>query len=75
MIAKGKQTALLNDKFSRAVLLGMNSSICQENALMEYRNQLSAYDKTIQDYQDILDGKTALPDQMRIEDKIGRAHV
>ncbi len=68
MIAKGKQTALLNDKFSRAVLLGMNSSICQENALMEYRNQLSAYDKTIQDYQDILDGKTALPDQMRIED-------
>lgn len=47
---------------------GLLSSRRQENALIEYRNQLSAYDKTIQDYQDILDGKTALPDQMKMED-------
>ena len=40
----------------------------QETALMEYRDQLSAFDRTIQEYQDMLDGKTALPEQMKRED-------
>ena len=37
-------------------------------ALMEYRNQLSAFDQTIQEYQDMLDGKAELPQQMKMED-------
>lgn len=36
-------------------------------ALQTYRDQLSAFDQTIQEYQDILDGKTALPKQMQQE--------
>lgn len=40
----------------------------QEYALMEYRDQLSAFDQTIQEYQDMLSGKTALPEQMKQED-------
>ena len=40
----------------------------QETSLMEFRNQLSAFDQTIQSYQDMLDGKTALPEQMKQED-------
>ena len=39
-----------------------------EAALMEYRDQLSAFDQTIQEYQDMLDGKAALPQQMKMED-------
>lgn len=39
-----------------------------EASLLEYRDQLSAFDQTIQEYQDMLDGKTALPDQMGRED-------
>ena len=39
-----------------------------EASLMEYRDQLSAFDQTIQEYQDMLDGKTALPEQMKLED-------
>ena len=35
---------------------------------MEYRDRLSAFDRTIQEYQDMLDGKTALPGQMKRED-------
>ena len=35
---------------------------------MEYRDQLSAFDQTIQEYQDMLDGKTVLPEQMKQED-------
>lgn len=35
---------------------------------MEYRDQLSAFDQTIQEYQDMLSGKTALPEQMKQED-------
>ena len=35
---------------------------------MEYRDQLSAFDQTIQEYQDMLDGKTAWPEQMKQED-------
>ena len=38
------------------------------DALMEYRDQLSAFDQTIQEYQDMLDGKAALPQQMKMED-------
>ena len=40
----------------------------QETSLMEYRDQLSAFDQTIQEYQDMLDGKTALPEQIKQED-------
>lgn len=39
-----------------------------EASLMEYRDQLSAFDQTIQKYQDMLDGKTALPERMEMED-------
>ena len=38
------------------------------DALMEYRDQLSAFDQTIQEYQDMLDGKAELPQQMKMED-------
>lgn len=47
---------------------GASISQGQEYALMEYRDQLSAFDQTIQEYQDMLDGKTALPEQMKQED-------
>ena len=39
-----------------------------ETSLMEYRDQLSAFDQTIQEYQDMLDGSKALPEQMKLED-------
>ncbi len=39
-----------------------------EASLMEYRNQLSAFDQTIQEYQDMLDGNKALPKQMKLDD-------
>ena len=39
-----------------------------EAALMEYRDQLSAFDQTIQEYQDMLDGKAELPQKMKPED-------
>ena len=39
-----------------------------EASLMEYRDQLSAFDQTIQQYQDMLGGNTALPEQMKLED-------
>ena len=39
-----------------------------ETSLMEYRDQLSAFDQTIQEYQDMLDGNKALPEQMKLED-------
>ena len=48
--------------------VGANLSRWQEASLTEYRNQLSAFDQTIQEYQDMLDGKTALPEQMKPED-------
>ena len=35
---------------------------------MEYRDQLSAFDRTIQEYQDVLNGKAELPQQMKMED-------
>lgn len=47
---------------------GASISQVQEYALMEYRDQLSAFDQTIQEYQDMLSGKTALPEQMKQED-------
>lgn len=47
---------------------GASISQGQETALMEYRDQLSAFDQTIQECQDMLDGKTALPEQMKQED-------
>lgn len=39
-----------------------------EAALTEYRDQLSAFDQTIQEYQDMLDGKAELPPKMKPED-------
>lgn len=48
--------------------VGATISQHQETALMEYRDQLSAFDQTIQEYQDMLDSKTALPEQMKQED-------
>lgn len=47
---------------------GASISQGQEYALMEYRDQLSAFDQTIREYQDMLSGKTALPEQMKQED-------
>ena len=35
---------------------------------MEYRDQLTAFDQTIQEYQDMLDGKAELPQTMKLED-------
>lgn len=48
--------------------VGANLSQWQEASLTEYRNQLSAFDRTIQEYQDMLDGKNAMPERMRRED-------
>lgn len=45
-----------------------NLSHQNEVALMEYRDQLSAFDQTIQEYQDMLDGKAELPQKMKLED-------
>lgn len=45
-----------------------NLSQQNEASLMEYRDQLSAFDQTIQEYQDMLDGNKALPEQMKLED-------
>lgn len=39
-----------------------------EAALMEYRDRLSAFDQTIQEYQDMLDGKAEPPQKMKPED-------
>jgi len=48
--------------------VGAHLSQTQEASLLEYRDQLSAFDQTIQEYQDMLDGKTALPEQMKLEE-------
>ena len=45
-----------------------NLSHQNEAALMEYRDQLSAFDQTIQEYQDMLDGKAEPPQKMKLED-------
>lgn len=48
----------------------VSANLSQQNeaVLMEYRDQLSAFDQTIQQYQDMLDGKAELPQQMKMED-------
>lgn len=48
--------------------VGAHLSQTQEASLLEYRDQLSAFDQTIQEYQDMLDGKTSLPEQMKLEE-------
>lgn len=48
--------------------VGANLSQRQEASLTEYRNQLSAFDQTIQEHQDMLDGKKAMPERMKPED-------
>ena len=45
-----------------------NLSQQNEASLMEYRDQLSAFDQTIQEYQNMLDGKAELPQKMKLED-------
>jgi hypothetical protein len=45
-----------------------NLSHQNEAALMEYRDQLTAFDQTIQEYQNMLDGKAELPQTMKLED-------
>lgn len=51
------------NQYKVAVNLGQQN----EESLMEYRNQLSAFDQTIQEYQDMLDGKMELPGMMNKE--------
>ena len=48
--------------------VGANLSQQHEASLMEYRDQISAFDQTIQEYQDMLDGKAELPQKMRMEE-------
>lgn len=52
------------NQYKVATYLGQKS----EESLMEYRNQLSAFDQTIQEYQDMVDGKMELPGMMNVED-------
>ena len=52
--------------------VGATISRNQETALMEYRDQLSAFDQTIQEYQDMLDGKTALLDEFLWQEHRGQ---
>lgn len=47
---------------------GASISQSQETSLADYRDQLSTFDQTIQTYQDMLSGKTALPSQIKQED-------
>lgn len=51
--------------------VGANLSRQHEASLTEYRDQLSAFDRTVQEYQDMLDGKKAPPEQMKPEDISG----
>lgn len=51
--------------------VGANISRLQEADLMEYKQQLTAFDQTIQDYQDMLDGKAEPAWGMTQEDIAG----
>lgn len=48
----------------------VEANLSQQNwkSLMAYRDQLSAFDQTIQEYQNMLDGKSELPEMMNMED-------
>lgn len=46
---------------------GARAAQAYESVLTDFRDQLSAFDKTIRDYRSMLDGKTALPEQMTTE--------
>ena len=46
---------------------GARATQAYESTLTDFRDQLSAFDQTIQDYQSMLDGKAALPEQMTME--------
>ncbi len=39
----------------------------EESGLLEYRDRLAAFDQTIQQYQEMLEGTAALPEQMTME--------
>lgn len=47
-----------------------NSSSSQEQDLLAFKERLQGMDQTIQGYQDILDGKAALPKELKTEDVI-----
>lgn len=49
-------------------LVQRNMSCQMEQELTAFRDQLSGIDQTIQEYQDILDGKGAMPDDLTLED-------
>lgn len=72
---EGKKNSLLEEMpegllhfYLNQCKVGVYLSQQHEASLMEYRDQLSAFDQTIQEYQDMLDSKTALPEQMKLED-------
>ena len=49
-------------------LVRRNISCKMEQELTAFRDQLSGIDQTIQEYQSILDGKAAVPDDLTLED-------
>ncbi len=53
---------------------GANMSQENEKYLMEYREQLSAFDQTIQEYQNMLDGRSEIPEKMKPEDVANLLH-
>ena len=55
--------------FLRNQFLVQRNMSCQiEQELTSFRDQLSGIDQTIQEYQSILDGRTAMPDDLTLED-------
>ena len=72
---EGKKNSLLEEMpegllhfYLNQCKVGAYLSQQHEASLMEYRDQLSAFDQTIQEYQDMLDSNKALPEQMKLED-------
>lgn len=55
--------------FSQRICRSSAAHLSHQNevALTEYRDQFSAFDQTIQEYQDMLDGKTEPPQKMKLE--------
>lgn len=66
--ALGEMPNELLEMYLNQYKVAANLSNQNEAALLEYRDKLSAFDQTIQEYQNMLDGKTALPKQMKMED-------
>lgn len=47
--------------------VGAHLAATRETSLIEYRSQLSAFDQTIEEYQQMLDGETAIPEDLTEE--------